>query len=138
MNGLGPAPYSATVLDHFENPRNVGDVAGTAAVATVENVDCGDRVRLSLRVADSGIILEARFRTFGCVAAIAASSMTTEMVRGMDLESAAALTDRQVAAALGGLPESKVHCSVLAERVIRKAIENYRSAAGTAGQEAKQ
>ena len=138
MSVVIPAPYSATVLDHFENPRNVGDVAGTAAVATVENPDCGDRMRLSLRVHDSGIILEARFRTFGCVAAIAASSMTTEMIRGMDLESAAALTDRQVAVALGGLPESKVHCSVLAERAIREAIENYRSAAGNTGEETRQ
>jgi nitrogen fixation NifU-like protein len=137
MSLPGAAPYSAIVLDHFENPRNVGDVPGTAAVATVENADCGDRMRLSLRVDDSGIILEARFRTFGCVAAIAASSMTTEMVRGMDLESAAALTDRQVAEALGGLPPSKVHCSVLAERVIRKAIANHRSVAGRPGQETR-
>jgi nitrogen fixation NifU-like protein len=127
--------YSAIVLDHFENPRNVGDVAGTAAVATVESAECGDRMRLSLRVGDSGIILEARFRTFGCVAAIAASSMTTELVRGLDLENAAALTNRQVAEALGGLPASKVHCSVLAEKAIGEAIENYRSAAGTADEE---
>jgi nitrogen fixation NifU-like protein len=131
------APYSATVLEHFENPRNVGDVPGSAAVATVENPDCGDRMRLSLRVADSGIILEARFRTFGCVAAIAASSMTTEMLRGLDLESAAAITDHQVAEALGGLPESKVHCSVLAEQAIRRAIDNHRSGAGNTTQEAR-
>ncbi|TDI14402.1 MAG: iron-sulfur cluster assembly scaffold protein [Acidobacteria bacterium] len=138
MSVSGPAFYSATVLDHFENPRNVGDVPGSAAVATVENMDCGDRVRLSLRINDSGIILEARFRTFGCVAAIAASSMTTEMVVGLDLESAVALTDLQVAAALGGLPPSKVHCSVLAERVIRKAIENFRFVTGRSGEEERQ
>jgi nitrogen fixation NifU-like protein len=123
--------YSATVLDHFENPRNVGDVGGSPAVATVENAECGDRMRLSLRISDSGIILEARFRTYGCVAAIAASSMTTEMLRGLDLNSAAAISDRQVADALGGLPESKLHCSVLAEQGIRRAIENYRSVVGS-------
>jgi nitrogen fixation NifU-like protein len=127
---MPPLEYSDVVLDHFANPRNVGEVTGTAAVAVVENRDCGDRMKLSFRVGADGLIEEARFRTFGCVAAIAASSMTTELIRGMDLESAAALTDSQVAEALGGLPPSKVHCSVLAEEAIRRAIENYRARAG--------
>jgi nitrogen fixation NifU-like protein len=122
--------YSEIVLDHFENPRNVGEVTATAATAVVESRDCGDRMKLSLRVSEDGIITEARFRAFGCVAAIAASSMTTELLRGRDLDSAAALTDRQVAEALGGLPPSKVHCSVMAREAIREAIKNYRAPAG--------
>ncbi len=114
-------------MDHFENPRNVGEVESTTAVAMVENAQCGDRMRLSLRVSPCGVIEEARFRTFGCVAAIAASSMTTQIVHGLDLEAARAITNQQVAEALGGLPRSKVHCSVLAEQAIQEAINNYQA-----------
>lgn len=116
--------YSPIVLDHFQRPRNLGDLDAPDAVAEVENPACGDRTRLSIRVAD-GRIAEARFRTEGCPAAIAASSMTTEMILGKTLDEAAALRDRDVVAALGGLPRNKMHCSVLAEDVIQAVIEDY-------------
>jgi nitrogen fixation NifU-like protein len=116
--------YSAIVLDHFQRPRNLGDLERPDAVAEVENPACGDRTRLAVRVRD-GIISEARFRTEGCPAAIAASSMLTEMVLGKTLEEAARLRDTDVADALGGLPRNKLHCSVLAEDVIRAVIEDY-------------
>ena len=118
--------YSATVLDHFQRPRNVGELDPSDAVAEVENPACGDRTRLSIRVAD-GRITEARFRTEGCPAAIAASSITTELIRGKTLDEAAALRDEDVAAALGGLPRNKLHCSVLAEDVIQAVLEDYRT-----------
>jgi nitrogen fixation NifU-like protein len=116
--------YSPTVLDHFHNPRNLGDVDAPDAVAEVENPACGDRTRLSVRISD-GRIAEARFRTEGCPAAIAASSITTELIRGRTLEEAAALRDTDVVAALGGLPRNKMHCSVLAEDVIQAIVDDY-------------
>jgi nitrogen fixation NifU-like protein len=122
--------YSSTVLEHYDNPRNVGEAVGENATAIVESPDCGDRLRLSLRVGGDGRIQEARFRTFGCVAAIAASSMTTELLVGLELLEARSITDRRVAEALGGLPERKQHCSVLAEEAIHAALENYESTRG--------
>lgn len=116
--------YNATVLDHFENPRNVGAVEDADAEATAGNPD-GDRMRLTLRVRD-GVIREARFQTFGCVAAIASSSVATELIRGRTLEEALRLTGGEVVAALGGLPEVKVGCSVVAPEAIRAAVEDYR------------
>lgn len=116
--------YSPTVLDHFHNPRNLGDVDAPDAVAEVENPACGDRTRFSVRISD-GRIAEARFRTEGCPAAIAASSITTELIRGRTLEEAAALRDTDVVAALGGLPRNKMHCSVLAEDVIQAIVDDY-------------
>jgi nitrogen fixation NifU-like protein len=118
--------YSATVLDHFQHPRNLGDLEPADAVADVENPACGDRTRLALRVR-GGRIVAARFRAEGCPAAIAASSITTELILGKTLDEAARLRDQDVAAALGGLPRNKLHCSVLAEDVIRAAIEDYRA-----------
>lgn len=125
-----PFEYSDTVVDHYENPRNVGEAPGANAVATAGNPECGDLMRLSLRIGPGGIIEQAHFRAFGCVAAIAASSMTTEILRGMDVESASAVTDEQVAQALGGLPPSKVHCSVLARQAIRNALRDYEARRG--------
>ena len=119
--------YSDIVLDHFQRPRNLGDLAQPDAVAEVENPACGDRTRLAVRIHDQ-TITEARFRTEGCPAAIAASSMLTEMILGKTLEEAARLRDTDVAAALGGLPRNKLHCSVLAEDVIRAVIEEYEKA----------
>jgi NifU-like protein involved in Fe-S cluster formation len=119
--------YSATVIDHFQHPRNLGDVPDADAIAEVENPACGDRTRLSLRIVD-GSIVAAGFRAEGCPAAIAASSITTELLVGMTLDQASQLRDTDVAAALGGLPRNKLHCSVLAEDVIRAAILNYRAA----------
>lgn len=118
--------YSRIVIDHFQHPRNLGDLEPADAVAEVENPACGDRARLSLRVEDERITA-ARFRAEGCPAAIAATSMTTELLLGKTLNEAAALRDEDVAAALGGLPRNKLHCSVLAEDVIRAAIEDYRA-----------
>ncbi len=116
--------YSATVLEYFQRPRNLGDLEDADAVAEVENPACGDRTRLALRIVD-GRIVAARFRTDGCPAAIAASSITTELITGRTLDEAAQLRDTDVAAALGGLPRNKLHCSVLAEDVIQAAIQDY-------------
>ena len=116
--------YSDIVLDHFQHPRNLGDLEQPDAVAEVENPACGDRTRLAVRIA-GGRIAEARFRTEGCPAAIAASSMLTEMILGKTLEDAARLRDTDVADALGGLPRNKLHCSVLAEDVIRAVVEDF-------------
>jgi nitrogen fixation protein NifU and related proteins len=117
--------YSPTVLDHFQHPRNLGDLEDADAVAEVENPACGDRTRLAVRL-DAGRIAAARFRTEGCPAAIAASSMTTELIVGKTLDEIAALRDTDVADALGGLPRNKLHCSVLAEDVIQAVIADYR------------
>lgn len=117
--------YSAAVLDHFQHPRNLGDLDDPDAVAEVENPACGDRTRLAIRLSD-GRIADARFRTEGCPAAIAASSMTTELIVGKTLDEAATLRDVDVANALGGLPRNKLHCSVLAEDVIRAVVDDYR------------
>ncbi len=120
------AEYSPIVLDHFQYPRNLGDLESPDAVAEVENPACGDRTRLAIRVRD-GRIEQARFRAQGCPAAIAASSMTTELISGKTLQEASALSDADVVAAPGGLPRNKMHCSVLAEDVIAAVLEDYRS-----------
>jgi len=118
--------YSNIVMDHFANPRNVGEVAEPDALAEVTNPVCGDMLRLSLRVED-GRIVEARFRAFGCAAAIAASSMTTELLTGRTLEEAGRITEDDVAEALGGLPPNKMHCAALAEEAIQAALQDYRT-----------
>jgi len=117
--------YGEVVLDHYENPRNVGEIEDADAAATVGNPACGDLMRLSLRIRD-GVVAEAKFKTYGCGAAIAASSMTTVMIRGMRLEDLDGVTNRAVAEALGGLPPAKMHCSVLAEEAIRESLADYR------------
>jgi NifU-like protein involved in Fe-S cluster formation len=124
----GHADYTPTVLDHYRNPRNVGDIAGTPAVAQVGDPAHGDVLRLTLRI-EGGRIVEARFRSFGCTAAIAAGSMATVMVAGRSVGDAERLTNDDVARALGGLPEAKMHCSVLAEQAIREAVRRWRAAA---------
>jgi nitrogen fixation NifU-like protein len=116
--------YSSTVIDHFQHPRNLGDLDAPDAVAEVENPACGDRTRLALRIEGERIVA-ARFRTEGCPAAIAASSITTELLLGKSLAEAGDLRDSDVVEALGGLPRNKMHCSVLAEDVIRAALEDY-------------
>jgi nitrogen fixation NifU-like protein len=118
--------YSEILLDHYRHPRNVGDLAEPDVVVTVGNADHGDVMRLSLRI-DAGCVREARFKVFGCTAAIAAGSMTTELIRGRRLEEVGMITNAQVAQALGGLPESKIHCSILAEQALKQAIVLYRS-----------
>lgn len=115
---------SAKVLDHFLNPRNVGDIPQPDGVGEVGAVSCGDVMRISIKVRD-GIIAEARFRTFGCGTAIAASSVTTELVQGRTIEDALKFSNEEVSAALGGLPAAKSHCPVLAEEAVKAAVEDY-------------
>ncbi len=121
--------YSATVLDHFQNPRNAGTLEQPDAVGVTTNPVCGDTMKLMLRI-DGDVIREARWQTVGCPAAIATSSIATEMITGKDLTSVESLTREQIAEAAGGLPPSKLHCSVLAQDALRKAIRAYRARAG--------
>ena len=121
-----PALYNPTVLDHFLNPRNVGDVPEPEALGQAGAPACGDTMRLSLRIKD-GRIVDARFRTFGCAAAIASSSMATELLKGRTVEEARHFSDLEVVAALGGLPPAKIQCSVLAGQALRAALENYQT-----------
>ena len=116
--------YSEKVMDHFENPRNVGEIPDANGVGTVGNAKCGDIMRMYLKV-ENGIIQDVKFKTFGCGAAIATSSMATEMVKGKTLKEALALTNKAVAEALDGLPPVKMHCSLLAEEAIHAAVEDY-------------
>lgn len=117
--------YTEKVLDHFENPRNVGEIEGADAVGECTSAACGDSMKLWLDIED-GIIKDAKFRTFGCAAAIASSSMATEMIKGKTLEEALNITAEAIAGELGGLPEHKLHCSVLAMDALKNAIEEYR------------
>ena len=116
--------YSEKVMDHFSNPRNVGEIPDANGVGTVGNAKCGDIMKMYLKVED-GVIKDVKFKTFGCGAAIATSSMATEMVKGKTLEEALRLTNKAVAEALDGLPPVKMHCSLLAEEAIHAAVEDY-------------
>ena len=118
-------PYSEKVMDHFMNPRNMGDIKDADAVGTVGNPSCGDVMRLYIKV-EGDKIAEAKFKTFGCGAAIATSSMATEMIKDKTLEEASKITNKTVAEALDGLPANKMHCSVLAQEAIEAAIKNYK------------
>ena len=118
--------YSEKVMDHFANPRNVGEIENPSGTGTVGNAKCGDIMKMDIKV-ENGVIVDVKFKTFGCGAAIATSSMATEMVKGKTLEEALKLTNKAVAEALDGLPPVKMHCSVLAEEAIRAAIEDYRA-----------
>ena len=121
--------YSERVMDHFMNPRNMGEIPDAEGVGEVGNPACGDIMRITLRIEEDRIV-DAKFKTFGWAAAIAASSMATELIRGKTLEEALGVTNRAVAEALEGLPPQKLHCSVLAEEGIHKAIDDYRSRHG--------
>ncbi len=116
--------YSDKVIDHFTHPRNVGEIEQPSGTGTVGNPKCGDIMKMDILVED-GIIVDVKFKTFGCGAAIATSSMATEMVKGKTIEEALKLTNKAVAEALDGLPPVKVHCSMLAEEAIHAAIEDY-------------
>ena len=116
--------YSAKVMDHFANPRNVGEMKDYSGVGEVGNPKCGDIMRMYIKV-ENNIITDVSFMTFGCGAAIATSSMATEMIKGKPLSEALTLTNKAVAQALDGLPAHKLHCSVLAEEAIKKAIQDY-------------
>lgn len=116
--------YSEKVMDHFANPRNVGELNNADGIGEVGNSKCGDIMKIYLKV-DGGIITDVKFKTFGCGAAIATSSMATELIKGKSIDEALNLTNKAVVEALDGLPPVKVHCSVLAEQAIKSAIADY-------------
>ena len=118
--------YSEKVMDHFTNPRNVGEISDADGVGTEGNPTCGDVMKISIKV-ENGKIVDAKFKTFGCGAAIAVSSMVTEMVKGKTLDEALTISKEAVANELGGLPPQKMHCSNLGADALKKAIEDYRS-----------
>ncbi len=119
-----PTLYNATVMDHFLNPRNLGDIQEADGVGEVGAAACGDIMKISLRIKD-GKIEDARFKTFGCGSAIASSSMATELIKGRTIEEAMNFSNSEVVDALGGLPPVKIHCSVLAEEALKAALEDY-------------
>ena len=116
--------YSEKVMDHFSNPRNVGELENPSGTGTVGNAKCGDIMKMDIQV-ENGVIVDVKFKTFGCGAAIATSSMATEMVKGKRVSEALQLTNKAVAEALDGLPPVKMHCSMLAEQAIHAAVEDY-------------
>ena len=116
--------YTEKVMDHFQNPRKVGELEGADGVGQVGNAKCGDIMKISLKI-ENDVILDAKFKTFGCGAAVATSSMATEMIIGKTLSEALAITNKAVVEALEGLPPAKIHCSVLAEEAIKAAIQDY-------------
>ena len=117
--------YSEKVMDHFTNPRNVGEIEDAQGVGVVGNAKCGDIMKIYLEIDENDIITDCKFKTFGCGAAIATSSMATELIKGKSVKEALALTNSAVVEALDGLPPVKVHCSVLAEEAVRSAIADY-------------
>ncbi len=121
---MAAGPYSEKVMDHFMNPRNVGEIESADGVGEVGNPACGDMMRLYLKI-DEGMVVDAKFRTFGCGAAIASSSMLTEMIKGKTVDEARAITNQHVADALDGLPAVKIHCSVMAEQAVKSALDDY-------------
>ena len=116
--------YSEKVMDHFANPRNTGELEGANAIGEVGNAKCGDIMKIYMKI-ENGVIEDVSFKTFGCGAAIATSSMATEMIKGKTVEEALQLTNKAVAEALDGLPPVKMHCSMLAEEAVHAAIANY-------------
>ncbi|MFH1790556.1 MAG: Fe-S cluster assembly scaffold protein NifU [Candidatus Omnitrophota bacterium] len=117
--------YSEKVMEHFKNPHNVGEIPDASGIGKVGNPVCGDIMNLYIKV-ENGVIVDAKFKTFGCGAAIATSSMVTDLVKGKTVNDALSISNRAVAEALGGLPAVKMHCSVLAEEALRLAIADYR------------
>ncbi|NLO36856.1 MAG: Fe-S cluster assembly scaffold protein NifU [Clostridiaceae bacterium] len=116
--------YSEKVMDHFMNPRNVGEIENADASGTVGNAKCGDIMKVTLKI-ENGVVVDAKFKTFGCGSAIATSSMATEMIKGKTLDEALRLTNKAVAEALDGLPPIKMHCSLLAEQAVKSALQEY-------------
>ena len=123
------ALYTDTVMDHFMHPRNVGEIKDPSGVGEVGNAKCGDIMKMYLDI-ENDVIKDVKFETFGCGSAIASSSMATEMIKGKTVEEALAISNKDVVDALGGLPAHKLHCSVLAEEAIKKALQDYYDRAG--------
>ena len=121
--------YNDKVMDFFMNPRNVGEIENPDGVGTVGNPVCGDVMRLYIKVEDDNVV-DAKFKTFGCVAAISTSSMVTELIKGKKVDEVLSITNKAVTKALGGLPKKKLHCSVLAEEALREAIKDYKNKKG--------
>jgi len=121
--------YTEKVMDHFMNPRNVGEIENASGVGNVGNAKCGDIMRFYLQI-DGDVITDAKFKTFGCGAAVATSSMATEIIKGKTVEQALAVTNKDVMDALGGLPSAKAHCSVLAEEGLHAALWDYSQRSG--------
>ena len=117
--------YTERVMDHFKNPRNVGEIENASGVGTVGNAKCGDIMQIFLDIDENEIIRDVKFKTFGCGAAVATSSMATEMIKGKSVDEALQITNNAVVEALEGLPPQKIHCSVLAEEAVKAAIEDY-------------
>ena len=117
--------YTEKVLDHFSHPRNMGEMTDANGVGMVGNAKCGDIMQIFLKISDDGVIEDVSFKTFGCGAAIATSSMATEMIKGKRVEEALKISNSAVVEALEGLPPQKIHCSVLAEEAVKAAIEDY-------------
>lgn len=118
--------YNDKVMETFQNPKNVGEIENYDGIGTVGNATCGDIMQITIKV-ENGIIVDAKFKTFGCAAAVATSSTATEMIKGMTLDEALTVTNKRVIEYLGGLPAQKIHCSVLAEEAIKNAIDDYRA-----------
>ena len=118
--------YNEKVMAAFSNPKNVGEIENPDGIGTVGSAACGDIMQITLKI-ENDVIIDAKFKTFGCAAAIATSSTATEMVKGMTVDEALKLTNARVVEILGGLPAQKIHCSVLAEEAIKAAIEDYKS-----------
>ena len=117
--------YSEKVMDHFMNPRNVGEIEDASGVGTVGNAKCGDIMKVYLKISDDGVVEDAKFKTFGCGAAVATSSMATELIKGKTIKEAMEITNKAVMEALDGLPPVKVHCSCLAEEALHAALWDY-------------
>lgn len=118
--------YNEKVMEAFKNPKNVGEIENYDGIGTVGNATCGDIMQITIKV-ENDIIVDAKFKTFGCAAAVATSSTATDMIIGMTIDDALKVTNKKVIEYLGGLPSQKIHCSVLAEEAIKKAIEDYQS-----------
>lgn len=119
--------YSEKVMEHFANPRNVGEIPDADGVGYVGNPQCGDIMKMFIKVDDNEVITDVKFKTFGCGAAIATSSISTELIKGKTIEEALKITNKAIAEALDGLPPQKMHCSVLAAEALQKAVEDYRN-----------
>lgn len=117
--------YTDTVMEHFGNPRNVGEIENASAMGDAGSAICGDSMKIFLTIEDD-VIVDVKFKTFGCAAAVASSSMGTEMIKGKTIEEALKITNQDIADALGGLPDAKLHCSVLTTDALKNAIEEYR------------